>query len=148
MRRVDLFNTTLEVKGSDGTTHRYSIDKKSPTKVKAQDKKYRPANGLENELSLGGPRSTENVTMMRLYDREVRENETATIDETLHWLFSQDGRAAVTVVQQPIDENGHNFGEAIITNGKLIEVEGPEHDSNSEKEATVSFVCSLETNVS
>lgn len=148
MRRVDLFNTTLEVTGSDGTKQRYSIDKKSPTKIKAQDKKYRPSNGLENELSLGGPRSNENVTLTRLYDKEARTGETTTIDESLHWLFAQAGRAHVSVIQQPIDENGHNFGQSIITNGKLIEVEGPESDSNADKEALVTFVCSLETNVS
>src|SRR4029077_11781264 len=127
MFREDLYNVYLEVKGSDGQILKFQCDKFTGGGVKAKDTKYRPANGLENQISLGGPRAVDNVTLTRLYDE--------TVDEHVLYLVSQSGRAQVVVTKQPIDENGHPFGNAIIYTGKLLDVTPPPTDSESEKAA-------------
>jgi hypothetical protein len=139
MRREDLYNVYLEIKGTDGKVVRFQCDKMTGAAAKGKDLKYRPANGLESQLSLGGPKSVDNTTITRLYD--------TTVDPWIHWLYSQCSRAAVAVTRQPLDENGHPFGQALNFTGKLMDVTPPPTDSESDKAALIEFACSLESNV-
>jgi hypothetical protein len=139
MRREDLYNVYIEVKGTDGQTATFQCDKLTPIGTKAKSTQYRPANGLENELSLGGPRKTDPLTLTRLYD--------ITVDSRAHWLLSQAGRAGAVVTKQPLDDNGHPFGSPQILNGKLDEFITPGTDSESDKAALCTFMVTPETNV-
>jgi hypothetical protein len=139
MRREDLYNVWITVTGSDGTVVKFQCDKLSPIGMKAKPSTYRPANGLENEVSLGGPRKADNATLTRLYDLSV--------DERAHWLLSQCGRASVAISKQAIDENGHPFGSPLNLTGKLDDFTTAGTDSESEKPALCTFMCTVETNV-
>lgn len=139
MRREDLYNVYIEVQGTDGQVANIQCDKSTPIGLKAKSTQYRPANGLENELSLGGPRKSDSITLTRLYD--------ITIDQKAHWLLSQTGRAIAVVTKQPLDDNGHPFGTAQIQRGKLDEFITSGTDSESDKPALCTFMVTTETNV-
>jgi hypothetical protein len=134
-----LYNIFLKVEGSDGQVVTFQCDKSTPIGVKAKSATFRPANGLEAELNLGGPRKADPVTVTKLYD--------ATVDAWAHWLLTQAGRAKVVFTKQPIDENGHAFGKAKVLTGKLEDFIEPPTDSESEKPSLCSFLCILDTNV-
>jgi hypothetical protein len=139
MKVENLYEVSVEIRGTDGQVHSVTCDKSHGWGSKAKVKKYRPVNGLESEVVLPGARSTENVTLTRLYDE--------TIDAIAHWLYSQAGRAGVVVRRQPLDENGHPFGAPKVATGRLESFMESDTDSESEKESTCEFLCALNTNV-
>lgn len=139
MFREDLYNVFLTVEGADGRIVKLQMDKFTGGAATSKSVRYRPSNGLENQLTLGGPKETEKATLTRLYE--------SAIDSVVEWLLVQAGRANVTVTKQPIDEDGHNFGHALVYTGKLTEVKPPPTDSESDKAALCEFMVELEGHI-
>jgi len=139
MRREDLYNCYIEIRGSDGTLVKLQCDKMSGIGMKAKSQVYRAANGLETEQVLGAPRKADPVTLTRLYD--------PTVDAVAPWLLSQCGRASVTVTKEPLDENGHKLGNNLIQTGKLDDFTTPGTDSESDKAALCMFATTVTTPV-
>jgi hypothetical protein len=87
------------------------------------DTKTRLGGGMQNQVSLGGPVSTENVTVSRLFDGFMQGQ--------VHDLRNNVGKVDVTVTEQPTDRNGAPAGRAQIFTGILARVSPPEMDSDS-----------------
>lgn len=129
MFREDLYNVTATVEGTDGKTWRATFDKFSGGAAKSKTEKYRPANGVTDQVDLGAPKELDNIKISRLAN--------LTVNEVEHWLISQTGRAGVTVVKQPIDDNGAAWGSPLVYTGKLEAVTPTNTDSNSPKAAEI-----------
>jgi hypothetical protein len=122
--REDLYDVSVTLVGTDGQKVRFTFDKMSGGNVTATDKKYRPANGTEDELSLGGTTTVSNITVTRLYQADN--------DAWIHWILNQVGKATMYVAKQPLDINGAPFGTALNYRGTLIDCSPPPTDSTSE----------------
>lgn len=127
--REDLYDVTVTLVGADGQKIKFVFDKMSGGNITATDKKYRPANGTEDELSLGGTTSVSNITVSRLYR--------ADIDAWIHWIMNQVGKATMYVAKQPLDANGAPFGTSLNYKGTLIDCTPPATDSSSENPAII-----------
>lgn len=138
-KREDLYNVFITITGSDGKVVKIQCDKMGALGMKAKGSTYRPANGLANEVSLGGPRKADSTTLNKLWDNGI--------DANAHWFLEQCGRATVLVTKEAIDENGAPFGAAKRWPGKLDDFTEPAMDSESEKPALCMFAVTLETNV-
>lgn len=89
----------------------------------SDESKYRPG-GMAPEVSLGGAKSTANITIGRNYalGRD---------DVLLPRLRSVAGRAGASVTLQPLDADRNAFGTPETFKGILQRVQGPQHDSTS-----------------
>lgn len=99
------------------------FDKKSGGAVDSEDTKYYPGD-MADPLSLGGRKTTDNVTLQRIYDGDLDHS-------IIGDLMASVGKANVTVTQRPKDADGNGFGQRITYNGKLKRVLPPETDSES-----------------
>lgn len=99
------------------------FDKKSGGELDSDDIKYYPG-GMVPPISLGGKRTTGNVTLQRLYDR---------IDDhdKINTLFLAAGKGQIKIAQRPMDPDGHEYGKSIQYVGTLKRVSVPETDSES-----------------
>jgi hypothetical protein len=122
--RADQYNVTLFVDGIGDTG---TWDKMSGGAGDSTETKYRPGN-MGSERSLGGARTTENVTVSRLCDEVV-------LATLLKPLFAARGRARCVVSKQPLDPEGVAFGSPLVYNGTLKAVTPPDPDSESEDPA-------------
>ena len=107
--------------------------------VDSEELKYRPG-GMAEEISLGGQRMVENVTIARLYDL-VRDH--AQVPQ----LIARVGKGEVVVSKQPLDTDGNVFGRPLVYRGKLKRVTPPEHDSTSNDAATIELEVSTVSQV-
>lgn len=103
------------------------FDKKSGGAVDSEDTKYYPGD-MADPISLGGRKTTDNVTLQRIYDGNDDH-------EIIGELMEGVGRANVTVTQRPKDPDGNSFGKRITYDGKLKRVLPPETDSESSSAA-------------
>lgn len=107
--------------------------------VDAEETKYRPG-GMGAQVSLGGQKSTGNITLGRLL---VRSDWAA----MKRLMTSRVGRARVTVSRQPLDVDGNPWGDPLVYSGTLQNVTPGDTDSNSSDaqvwEITVSTVESI-----
>jgi hypothetical protein len=140
MFREDLYNVTVTVVGTDGRQFKARFDKMTGGGAKSKTTKYRPANGLEDEQTLGGAVELENIKVTKLSETLVNEWE--------HWLLQQTGRASMTVAKQPIDNNGAPFGQALVYGGLLEACTPPPTDSNSSNAAVIELEQSSVTPIS
>lgn len=124
MKREDKFNVRLTVAGRDLGTW----DKKDGGEVDSDDTTYRPG-GTEDQISLGGPVKTGNLTLNRLYDEGAHS--------VYHWLVALVGKADAVVAQQPLDADDNAFGRPIVYSAKLKRVQAPSYDSNGNGAATL-----------
>lgn len=129
MFREDLYDVTVTVTGTDGRAFSATFDKMDGGDVTAKETKYRAGNGTEDEQTLGGSKSVSNITVSRLYDD-------AFIGWT-QWLLAQTGRAKMVVKKQPIDDDGHPYGDALVYTGKLNATKPPKTDSESDAAAVI-----------
>jgi hypothetical protein len=106
-------------------------DKKTGGKVDSNITQYLPG-GMAPQVSLGGTKTTENVTLERLY-RLQRDH-----TKMQKWI-NQAGKGRVVIHQQPLDIDGNSFGAPIVYNGTLKSVTPPEHDSTSSNAAMISI---------
>jgi hypothetical protein len=91
--------------------------------VDSEDGKFKPGN-MQDEVSLGGSKTTGNMTMKRLY--RLKRDHTQSQS-----LIDGAGRARVVIVKQPLDVEGIAFGKPFIYRGTLKRVKFPDHDSMS-----------------
>lgn len=104
-------------------------DKKTGGAVDSDETKYYPGH-MEDPLALGGRKTTDNLTLSRIYDR---------IDDhdLINDLIDGVGRSHVTVEVRPMDFEGHGFGKIITYNGILKRVVIPDTDSESSGAAMI-----------
>lgn len=123
--RQDQFLVTVTAQQTVGgpLTSLGRFDKRSGGTVSASDTKHRPG-GSADELSFGGPRTTENVTVQRNYDADRDD----AIVKRLRGLV---GQATVVVSQQPLDGTLTAKGEPTVWRGTLIKVTAPDADSTA-----------------
>ena len=112
-------------------------DKKTGGQIDSEEYKY-PPGGMRPMVSLGGRRTTDNITVSRLY-RLVRDHQ-----ELLGRLMSGVGRARMEVAQQPLDIEGNTFGRPIVTRGTLKRVTPPDVDSESSDPAMIELEMTVE----
>lgn len=124
--REDTYDVTVTVKGAGAAGGDLSLgtfDTMSGGNVEADDSKYRPG-GLAAEISLGGLRTVENVTVGRIYDL-------ASDHASIVNLANRVGAAQVIVSKQPLDRSGVKYGSPIVYTGTLVRVGFPDVDSQS-----------------
>lgn len=82
------------------------------------------AGGMGPEEALGGPATVSTIVVSRNYrrdrDRNLRKR-----------LRPKCGIADMTVRKQPLDANGHPFGDPEVFTGVLKRIQSPEPDSDS-----------------
>lgn len=138
--REDLYDVEATFVGTDGQKAKFIFDKMTGGDVKAQSKKYRPANGTEDELNLGGAQTVSNIMLTRLYETDI--------DGWVLWLLSQVGKGTMYVAKQPLDLNGTAFGTALRYKGLIEGVTPPPTDSESENPAVIEIEMSAVTPIS
>jgi hypothetical protein len=134
--RQDQYNVTVAINGTNYGT----FDKMSGGDIDSEETKYNPG-AMGAAVSLGGRKTVTNVTVSRLYDLQRDHHNAPT------WIAAA-GKADMTVVKQPLDADGNAFGAPIVYTGKLKMVQLPEHDSESNTAAMVTFEMSSAGTVS
>ncbi len=130
--RSDTWRTTISLNGENLGVW----DKKSGGAIDSDETKYNPG-GMAPQVSLGGKKTVENVTVSRLY-RLQRDH------GHIQKLLNNVGRGAMVVVQQPLDVDGNPFGKPIVYRGKLKKVTVPDVDSESNNPAMIELEISTE----
>ncbi len=121
--REDLYSVSVKITDQAGTTYTNVFDKMTGGDVASTETKFRPANGTADQVTLGGQRTVNNITVTRLYDDSVSVVE--------HWLLGICGKAAMVVTKQPLDANGAPQGKPLAYSGKLMAVKPPATDSEA-----------------
>jgi len=111
-------------------------DKRSGGALDSDDVKYYPGGG-QQPVSLGGKRTTDNVTLQRLYDLKDDHDK-------LQTLFNAAGKGKVTISQRPLDDDNHEYGKSIVWNGTLKRVLPPEPDGESTSAALVEIEVTID----
>jgi hypothetical protein len=139
--RADTWDVTVQV---EDVRHPNRImlnlgtwDKRGGGQVDSEEYKY-PPGAMQQTVSLGGRKNTDNVTVSRLY-RLVRDH-----SNLVQKLINGAGKARMTVSQQPLDVNGNAFGQPIVWRGTLKRVTPPEHDSESSDAALIELEMTVE----
>lgn len=142
--REDTFLITVHIEdmsAGDGSMMDLGTwDKQSGGDLDSSDTTYRPG-GMAPQISLGGPQSTTNVTVSRLY-RLARDH--AKIGK----LYAAVGRGKMTVSKQPLDIEGNTFGKPIVWHGVLKTVKAPTTDSEATAAALIELEMTVEGNPS
>lgn len=141
-QREDLYNVTVIVAGtkpgpSGGNKCKFTFDQFSGGSKTSKEVKYRPANGTNDQLSLGGANEVGNVTVKTLL--------TEAIYQWVPWLMDQVGKADMWVNKQPLDTDGAPYGKALAYVGKLQEVMAPESNSESDTPSLITLTQSTVT---
>jgi hypothetical protein len=137
--RQDTWQITLSVEHphNPGSMISYGVwDKKSGGGVDSEERVYYPG-GMAPPISLGGRKSTEQVTMSRLY-RLGRDH------DPIQQLIDAVGRSRITISQQPMDIHANIYGRPIVYVGTLKTVNLPDHDSEGNDPAMVEVVCTID----
>lgn len=135
--REDQYAVTVSVAGvSLGT-----FDKLTGGEMDSEEVKFRPG-GMGPEVALGGPRTTSNVTVSRVYSLDG--------DHTVNLptLKAAIGKASVTVSKQPLDVDGNAYGSPTVYTGVLKNVKLPDHDSQGNNVGMLELEVSTNANVS
>lgn len=111
-------------------------DKMSGGVADSEESKYRPG-GMAEQISLGGYRTIENVTVEKLFAY-------ATDNSNMRWLMNGVGSAYVEVTKVFLDVNKNPMGDPLVYKGILKSVTPPEHDSESTDAATWSIEVTTE----
>jgi hypothetical protein len=89
--------------------------------VDSEQTNYYPG-GMEPPVSLGGRKTSNNVTISRLY-RLQRDH------DRMQFLFDAAGVSRMVVKRQPLDIEKNAYGKALVYNGILKHVTPPDLDS-------------------
>jgi len=87
------------------------------------------------QISIGGPKSIDDITITRDYDL-ARDHQHA------HWLSGCVGRARGVFRKQPLDDNSVAYGAPLVLQGVIIGYNHPSHDSDSSDVSMVALVLS------
>lgn len=115
-------------------------DKMSGGAVDSAERKYRPGN-LGEEQSLGGTKTTENVTVQRLYD--LQRDHVGLVKR----LLNRCGIARMVVIKQPLTNEGVPVGAPLVYTGTLKACTPPEVDSESDEAGLLEIEISTEGGV-
>lgn len=123
MSRSDQYNVTVAISGNSLGT----FDKLEGGAIDSEEFKYRPG-GMADEVSLGGYKMVENLTVSRLFDlqRDL---------PLVPFLIGRVGKGDVTITKQSLDVDGNPFGKPMVYVGKLKTFTPPNHDSESNEAA-------------
>lgn len=135
--KVTLVGTTNGPSGSNKCA--FVFDKMDGGDAQAKETKYRPGNGTEDEVSLGGANSISNITVSALMTEDMYA--------WVGWMLAQNGKATMYVNKQPLDINGAPYGKALHYVGKLTGVQPPKTDSSSDSAGILTLVQSSVTPV-
>lgn len=134
MSRQDQYNVTVAVtrniSGRDETRSLGTFDKMSGGNVDSEESKYRPGN-MGDQVTLGGHRTVENVTVERLLDLSRDLAVSGAQVDNLRWAMHGAGSAKVVITKQSLDVNKQPFGKPLIYTGVLKAVTAPDVDSES-----------------
>jgi hypothetical protein len=109
------------------------FDSRSGGGTSAENAKHTPGSAPSSQVALGGPRSTEDVTVSRAF--------VATRDHDLIRRFRPlCGLAEMTVTQSPLDKDGREFGRPDVWTGVLQMIGPPDYDANSSDVSTFDIV--------
>lgn len=123
--RADTWALHLTVAGVDWDIW----DKKTGGQLDSEEYKYSPG-AMATQVSLGGRRTTENLTVQRLYRKE-RDH------DRVQALFDGVGKAKCVLKQQPMDPDGNRYGNPVVWNGTLKRVQVPDVDSERSEAALI-----------
>lgn len=104
-------------------------DKLDGGAIDSDETKFYPG-GMEDPESLGGRKTTDNVTLGRNYRLERDHGH-------LNALIVGAGKSKVTIIKHSMDINGNVYGSPLVYNGRLKRVLPPAHDSNASGAAMV-----------
>lgn len=110
-------------------------DKKTGGALDSDELKYYPG-GMRQAISLGGKKTTDNITLQRLYDRKDDHDK-------INTLFNAVGRGKLTISQKPMDPDGNEYGRPIIWVGTLKRVFVPDTDSEGNAAALVEIEATI-----
>lgn len=110
-------------------------DKKTGGNVDSEERVYYPG-AMGPPISLGGRKSTDQVTLTRLY-RLGRDH------DSVQRLIDAAGISRIVVSQQPLDIYGNVYGRPIVYTGTLKTVNIPESDSEGNDPAMIEIVCTI-----
>lgn len=114
------FRVRAAINGQDIGT----FDTRSGGGTSAENAKHTPGSAPSSQVALGGPRSTEDITIGRAF--------VATRDHDLIRTFRPlCGLAEMTVTQVPLDKDGREFGRPDVWTGVLQMIGPPDYDANS-----------------
>lgn len=123
--RVDTYAINVQI--TDPVTGRMqnlgTWDKMTGGGLSASSTSYRPG-GMGPSISLGGPKTTANIVVSRLY-RLQRDH-----DNVQTWLNGV-GKSDMIVTKQPLDLQGNAYGKPIVYHGTVERVTPPEVDSEA-----------------
>lgn len=131
--REDNFIVTAILTWNGKTLNMGTFDSISGGESDSESTKY-ARGGLADEEPLGGRKTVGDVTIGRLYDTYMQNNEA--------WIDDATGKGTLTITKQPIDDDGNSFGPKRVYTGKLITMTPPDHDSMSSDAARIELVCS------
>lgn len=100
-----------------------TFDKMTGGELSAGATSYRPG-GMQPPVSLGGQKTTSNVTVSRLY-RLGRDH------DVVAQLLASAGKSDMVVTKHPLDIEGNAYGRPIVYRGNLDRVKTPDVDSES-----------------
>src|SRR3990167_8321447 len=129
MSREDQYNVTATVTHNGETRNMGTYDKMGGGEIDSSEKKFYPG-GLQPQISLGGKKVVNNVTLSRLYDLERDHSQKG-------WLIAAVGKGTVVITKTSLDVDGNVFGEPLVYNGTLKQVTFPEPDSESDDGAMI-----------
>lgn len=136
--REDTFVVTVTVIKGGESRNLGVFDTWAGGEVDSDNSKY-PRGGMQPEEPLGGRKTVGDVTVGRLYDAFMQEQEP--------WLDAGVGRAEGILTKQPLDDDGNAFGRPRVYTGKLITMTPPDHDSTSSDPARLELVFSTRGNI-
>lgn len=123
------FRVRATIKGQDLGV----FDSRTGGGTSADNAKHTPGSAPSSRVALGGPRSTEDVTISRAF--------VASRDHALIRLFRpQCGLAEMTVSQVPLDADGREFGRPDVWTGILQMIGPPDYDGESSEVASFEIV--------
>lgn len=136
MSRVDQYDIHVKVGNQDLGT----FDKMSGGAIDSEEQKYKPG-GMSQQISLGGSKTIENVTVQRLYrlERDL---------PLVPFLKDHVGKESVHVVKQSLDVDGHPVGNPITYEGIFKKLTLPDPDSESSAAALLQIEVSTGETIS
>lgn len=127
MSREDNFSVTVKI----GSTDWGVWDKLSGGAIDSEELKYKPG-AMAPAVSLGGSVNVENITVSRLFSRDV-------VQQKRKELYRAVGSALVTVTKQPLDGDRNPYGSPDVYTGILKTVTPPDADSESNDAALIAI---------
>jgi hypothetical protein len=120
-----------------GTVNLGIFDKRTGGDVQATAAKHRPG-GWVSEKSYASLPTYTDVVINRVYERD-RDH------EMLRTLDNRAGRSMITVTEQPLDPDGHAWGNPITWRGRLLQIKHGDYDSTSAAVRQFEVHVSIET---